>query len=209
MTKVLLSCLSALLVTGCATVNTPENQRGTIKIETLSEGERLEKVECRLKNSENEWRLYTPQEVMIHNSFSDLQITCFKPNYEPAHVYLKSDVGGGNGLQGNALMTLAGVGAAVSTHVAGWALTGPAFFAVDAVSGAGYRYIPKLSIEMGPPISSKLEDYNKSGQISSYKKSGIRMLLWDSNTEKYLPEDEWKKNQEFFVRRHFDARTNN
>ena len=65
-----------VLLTGCSTIVSSNNQ--TVTIKALYDNKEVSGATCQLQNSKGEWTTVTPQSVNIRKAWADLEVTCRK-----------------------------------------------------------------------------------------------------------------------------------
>lgn len=121
---------------GCASILGSKEQ--TISIEAISKGnkiEKLEDVQCSLKNDKGNWSVKAPGAVIVNKSIGNLDVKCEKEPYPAGEVTVEAK---GNMLvYGNILFL--GVGTVIGA-------------AQDEKTGAGYDYPTYIQVVMGEII---------------------------------------------------------
>lgn len=114
-------------LTGCASITAGKNQ--PVSIETHCSGVSIEGAHCRLVNDKGEWFIsQTPGSVVIQKAWGDLAVKCTKEGKGEAIGSFRS--ASNMGVWGNII------------------LGGLIGFAVDAGSGAGFDYPPKMNVDL-------------------------------------------------------------
>lgn len=80
---------SIALLTGCATITTPPQQKINIKTET-PKGQIIKGCQCELKNNKGEWQAVSPNMVSVQRSAGDLEIKCSKKGYRSGYIKTRS-----------------------------------------------------------------------------------------------------------------------
>lgn len=122
--RIACALLSAMLLTGCATM-----MEGTTQNVSVSTGP-VSGAACDLKNERGSWALTSPGKVEVKRSTTDLVITCAKPGWQPMTGRLISHTSDGTSV--TALL---------------W---GPIGVGVDAASGASFHYPNSIDLPMIP-----------------------------------------------------------
>lgn len=120
-----LGLLLALLLVGCSTIVSSNNQ--TVTVKALHENKEVNGATCSLENSKGAWTTITPQSVNIRKAWADLEVTCRKDRATGTRTIKSSAEGStfGNILIGG------GIGALV-----------------DAGTGNGYAYPNIFTIDL-------------------------------------------------------------
>ncbi|HYP64669.1 MAG TPA: hypothetical protein VEQ16_12305, partial [Acidocella sp.] len=85
-----LLCLFPLAgLTSCASIVNGTTEPVTVST-TNDVGAPLDSAQCDLSNKRGDWSVTTPQTVIVHRSFSALQVKCTKSGYEEADQKVKS-----------------------------------------------------------------------------------------------------------------------
>lgn len=114
-------------LSGCASITGSKNQ--PVSVDTHCSGMQVEGAKCKLTNDKGEWYIgTTPGSVVIQKAYGDLAVECTKEGKGKAVGMFKSASNGG--VWGNI--------------IAG----GIIGYAVDASSGAGFDYPPKMSVDL-------------------------------------------------------------
>lgn len=117
--------VSTALLNGCATIVSGKEQ--SVSVTTPP----AQNATCELKNDKGSWFIgKTPQSVMVHRSYQDLQINCRKNGYQINHTEVPSKVQPwmfGNIIFGGVIGVV-----------------------VDAVVGSGYNYPEKIQVPLKP-----------------------------------------------------------
>lgn len=119
--------LSLAALAGCASVTSGVQQ--PVAVTPVCEGV-IRTASCELRNDKGAWKIQAPGRVDVRKSANDLVVSCTSgPAAGTANFTSKS----GDGLYGNFL-----VGGVIGA-------------AVDAASGAGFRYPDELPVILVPP----------------------------------------------------------
>jgi hypothetical protein len=112
-------------LSGCATITKGTSQ--PVAVTTAP----VRGADCTLANSEGTWHLRTPGSVTVHESRSDLEVTCAKDGFANGHAVAAARIGAAT--LGNAI------------------IGGAAGLAVDAASGADFHYDSPILVKLGAP----------------------------------------------------------
>lgn len=124
---VLLACLPAALVAGCATLTDSKEQ--VIEVRTVLDNREVAGAGCLLSNKAGRWFVNSPGRVKVTKSTSDLSVECKRDGAASGYDLVQSKVNT-SGLWGN-LVVSAGLG-----------------YFVDKNTGAGFDYPSTLTVIM-------------------------------------------------------------
>ncbi len=136
------AAMAALAVLqGCASITTGKFQ--PVSIDAHCSGVPVEGAKCKLTNDKGEWYIGgTPGSVVIQKAWGDLAVECTKEGKGKAVGVFKSSSNGG-----------------VWGNIIAGGLIG---YAVDAGSGAGFDYPPKMNVDLCTntvtPVAAKPAD---------------------------------------------------
>ena len=136
------ACITAMLVSGCATVTTGQNQ--SVSVETRAKGTSVAGAACRLQNDKGTWFVTTPGSVTVNRAYGDLAIHCTHEKFPPGTMIVKSStkpMAFGNILLGGVI----GAG-------------------VDVATGSAYDYPTLISLELGMQQSAPAETAGETKQ---------------------------------------------
>jgi len=114
--------VSLTLLTGCSTFVSGTHQ--SVAVDTVP----FEGANCTLTNDKGAWKVTTPGTVVVHRSYGDMVVDCYKKYHKKAELVVSSKTKGM--LFGNAVF--------------GGLLGG----AVDAGDGAAYDYPNRIIVRM-------------------------------------------------------------
>lgn len=148
----LLMALTGLSLGGCASIVGEKTQ--TIQLDTTCNGRPIAGAKCALTNSKGSWTVTSPGSVRVHKAYDDLTAACNKDGLGATGGKFKSSAGA---VWGNVLL-----GGAVG-------------YAVDANTGAGFDYPPKITVEFkgrcepvptSPAAASSTVPYTTGGTVN-------------------------------------------
>jgi hypothetical protein len=116
-------------LTSCASIVNGTTQSVAVST-TDNVGTPLESAQCDLTNKRGSWSVTTPETVIVHRSFSALQVKCTKNGYEEADQKVKSVTS-----------------EAFAGNIIAGGLVGEA---VDAEDGSAFDYPENITISMNP-----------------------------------------------------------
>ena len=119
--------LSALALSGCATITTGQNQ--SVSVETRAKGAVVAGASCQLTNDKGVWFVSTPGSVTVNRAYGDLAVKCTHEKFPPGTMIVKSTT----------------KGMAFGNIIAGGIIGA----AVDVGTGSAYDYPSLITLELG------------------------------------------------------------
>ncbi len=133
--------IPSVFTSGCASIVTGHNQ--VLSVDTRDkDGNQVVGASCKCVNDKGTYFVNTPGTIMVHRCYSDLLVTCTKPNMEPGTAVVKSSAK-----------------AMTAGNIIFGGLIG---LAVDAGTGAAFDYPSVIRVIMGE--STQIDAHTQPAQ---------------------------------------------